>query len=214
MIRSIALTLFLTLAASADAQRVNPRLLRERGETLQAEFLKGLDELAAEYEQAGLVEDAKAVLRRRLEIADDDAVAEKLNELEELDFETRQREIEVDAAYGWTDTGVNVTEGQEVRVEAAGEYRLQFNDTVGPAGLSVIDELQGAKVGGLTAIIYPPRTGKKKPQPTAPFPVDARSQFEPEKSGRLFLRVAVPVGGTAKGTLKVRVSGKITAARP
>lgn len=198
----------------ASAQRPNPVLLQRKADALQEEFLKGLDELATEYEEAGMIDEAKKVLRRRLDVTDDEKAAEKLAELEERDFDLRRIELSIDPNYGWTDTGVEVTEGQEVRIEADGEVRLIFNSVVTPRGLEKPEGTGDSAPGQLIAIIYPPRTGKDKPEPTKPRAVNERVQFEPGKSGRLFLRVAIPEGCKASGSYDVVVSGKISPARP
>ena len=213
MTRTIVLAAAALSAAAAHAQRANPVALERKSRELQQTFVDGLDELAGDYEAAGLPERAKELLRKRLELADDEAVRGRLEELEERDFERNRAGRSIDAAAGWVDTKIDVAEGEPVRIEAAGQYRLILNTEVGPAGLSTPEELGGAPVGSLVAVVYPPRKPRQKPDPGQPRVVDGRQQFEPEKSGRLFLRIAVPEGAKAVGTLDVVVSGRFRPGR-
>lgn len=213
MTRLVVLAAVILSAAAAQAQRANPVALERRSRELQEAFVRGLDELADEYDAAGMSERAKETLRKRLELADDDAVRGRLEEMEERDFEQNRVERSIDAAASWVDTKIDVAQGEPVRIEAAGKYRLILNTEVGPAGLSTSEELGGAPVGSLVAVVYPPRKPRQKPDPGQPRVVDGRRQFEPEKSGRLFLRIAVPDGAKAVGTLDVIVSGRFRPGR-
>ena len=205
--------LLLVVPAAAFSQRPNPAALDRKAAELQRSFLDGLDELAADYDEAGMTDQARRTLEKRLELSDDDEVRKRLDELNERPFDTNRLELKLDPAAGWVDSKIDVVEGEAVRVESAGKYRLILNTEVGPSGLSTPAELDGVPVGALAAIVYPPRTGKKKPEPGEARAIDGRQQFEPAKSGRLFLRVALPDGAKAVGSLDVVISGRIRAGR-
>lgn len=204
--------LALSFADSAAAQAPNAKALDRKAEELQAGFLKELDTLATEYEEAGLFDRAKQTLRKRQGILRSEEVKARLDALEERDFETNQKELKIDPNRGWTDTGLDVEEGQPVRIEAKGKIRHMINVEVGPEGLPLADGVGNVPMGSLIAVVFPPAEGKKRPEPTEPVVVAGQSQFEPAKSGRLFLRVAGATGAKLLGDFEVRVSGKIAPA--
>ena len=209
----LMLLLSLSVPATVMAQRPNPAALERRATQLKQGFLVGLDELAADYEAAGMLDKAKETLRQRLELAEDPDARETLETLEERDFDLNRRELKLEPAGGWFDTGCDVVEGEAVRIEASGRYRLILNREIGPDGLAGPRELGDVRIGSLAAIVYPPRTGRKVPEPGEPRTIDDREQFEPAKSGRLFLRVALPEGAKAVGTLDVVISGRFRPGR-
>lgn len=201
-----------TTSADAQPPAVAARQLDRRADELQAGFLKELDSLAKDYEEAGLIDRAKETLRKRQSIQKSDEVREKLDQLDELDFENNQKELTISPSRGWTDTGLDVDEGKSIRVEAKGQIRIILNLEVGPSGLELADDLKGVPAGALIAVVFPPKEGKKRPEPTAPVVIGESSQFEPSKSGRLFLRVAAPASAKSVGDYAVLVSGKFRAA--
>lgn len=193
------------------------RNLDRKAEEMQKQFLEGLDQLAEEYVEAGLHERARDVLQRRQKIDRSDDVKAKLEALDERDFELNQLEMSITASGGWTDSGLSVTEGEEIRIEAGGQIRVILNSEIGPGGLPLEGDVENVPAGSLVAIIAPPREGRNKPEPTKPIVVGTTKQFDPPKSGRLFLRIAAPTGAKVVGDFDVRISGKIkpaSAARP
>lgn len=195
--------------ATAQPPQQAARNLDRKADELRGGFLKQLEELAGEYEKAGLYDRAKDVYRQRQRIERSDDIAQKLDELDERDFETNQLDLKITPDRGWLDTGLDVKEDEPVRIEAAGSVRMIMNVEVDPAGLALPDDMPAAPLGSLIAVVYPPREGRQKPQPTEPVVVGAKSQFEPEKSGRLFLRVVAVAGAKNVGEYDVRLSGKI-----
>lgn len=201
----------------AEGQTQASRNLDRKAEEMQKQFLDGLDQLAEEYVEAGLHERAREVLQRRQKIDRSDEVKAKLEALDERDFELNQLEMSITASGGWTDSGLFVNEGEEVRIEASGKIRVIMNSEIGPGGLPLDGDVENVPAGSLVALIAPPREGRNKPEPTKPMVVGTTKQFAPPKSGRLFLRIAAPTGAKVVGDFDVRISGKIkpaSAARP
>jgi hypothetical protein len=95
-------------------------------------------------------------------------------------------QIFVNGAQAWTDTGITVRAGQQVRVNASGSVQLSdnSNDTAAPSGSRVGRRAPNAPVqagpaGGLIA-----RVGD-----AAPVYVGANGSFRANNSGRLYLGV-------------------------
>lgn len=223
-----ALALLAAILANGDAmaQRpVNPADLRrvdKRAEELQKAYIDQLDAVAEEYEKVGALDQARETMRRRLRVQDDETVRAKLDKLEELDFESNTKSLELDPAAGWVSTGCEVREGQEIRIEAEGTYRLMYNQQLGPDGVKTesiaSDFVNGVPLGTLIGTVIPPKEGtrtrrnrrEERPKPE-PFAVGSSSQFAPETSGRLFLRVNTPQGTNAVGKLRITISGRFEA---
>lgn len=206
---TVAILLSLIGPSAATAQRVNPVQLDKQAESLQSDYLRGLDDLAVSYDEAGFPDKAKEVLRKRLQVSDDDEARKRLEELKSRDFENHRTEVTVDSSAGWVDTGVVVFSGQPVRIEASGRYRLIYNQEVGVEGVPLPEDAKDIPIGALTAVVYNPTGPKKKPLTSDARLVGARTQFDPEFDGRLYLRLNVPEGAKASGKIKATVSGRI-----
>ena len=121
-----------------------------------------------------------------------------------------------DRLRGWISSGLVVEKGKEVRLEAAGTYKLIVNDELGPDGYRSEDGkgedfVDGVPTGALVGVIVPvggasnrPNRGKDGPQP---FMIGSSHQLTPRESGLLVLRVNSPSNAKCVGRLKVRVSG-------
>lgn len=231
------------------AVRVNPVEVRRLDRTNQEAregYLRDLDELADGYEQAGAIDRAKETLKFRLTIDDESPSAktaqQKLEELDELRF-ANESEIKFDAIATWFNTGVDVAQGQEVRITATGDYRLMVNQELTAAGATEPTEVAAASADGydgkrplgvLLGRVYPPRPqgdssrssanrrrsssqrGTKKDarnEPSEPVEVGASSSFSPPVTGRLFLKLNVPSDARLSGSLTITIAGPHRVAR-
>ncbi len=234
MLRTIGLLSCLTVLLSGPvafgqgnkklpAGQVDPTSIKSldtKAQTLETEFLKGLTDLATSYEEAGDKDKAKAMLQAILKVRPDaDLVKEKIKQIDESVFLDRQLVIDLDTARGWISTGIVVEKGKEVRMEAAGTYKLIVNDELGPEGYRSADGkgedfVDGVPTGALVGVIVPvggasprPQRGKDGPQP---FMVGSSHQLTPRESGLLVMRVNSPANAKCVGRLKLRISGNIS----
>lgn len=234
--------------AQPPGVRVNPVEVRRLDRTNQEArdgFLRDLDELADGYEQAGAIDRAKETLKFRLTIDDESPQAAKakakLEELDELRFEN-ESEIKFDAIATWFNTGIDVAEGQEVRITATGDYRLMVNQELTAAGVANPEEAAASTdgydaqrpLGVLLGRVYPPRPrtepsrtvpsrrrstnqrGSKKvdkAEPSDPVEIGASSSFAPPVAGRLFLKLNVPPDARLSGSLTITIAGPHRVAR-
>lgn len=192
------------------------RTLDVTAQKLEAEFLKGVADLASSYEEAGDKEKAKAMLQAILKLRPDaETVKEKLKELEESVFTDQQEVLDLDMSKGWVSTGMVVQQGKKLRLESVGSYKLMVNDSLGPEGYqSDSDELffDGAPMGALIGMVIPPGTvaSHTKGKGPQPFMVGEKKELGPQVTGLLVLRVNAPPGAKCVGRLKVRLSGNFT----
>jgi hypothetical protein len=192
------------------------RTLDVTAQKLEAEFLKGVADLASSYEEAGDKEKAKAMLQAILKLRPDaETVKEKLKELEESVFTDQQEMLDLDMSKGWVSTGMVVEKGKKLRLESAGSYKLIVNDSLGPDGYqSDSDEVffDGAPMGALIGMVIPPGTvaSHTKGKGPQPFMVGEKKELGPQVTGLLVLRVNAPPGAKCVGRLKVRLSGNFT----
>lgn len=192
------------------------RALDATAQKLEAEFLKGVADLATSYEEAGDKDKAKAMLQAILKLRPDaETVKEKLKELEESVFTDQQEVLDLDMSKGWVSTGMVVEKGKKLRLESAGSYKLIVNDSLGPEGYqSDSDEVffEGAPMGALIGMVIPPGTvaSHTKGKGPQPFMVGDKKEVGPPVSGLLVLRVNAPPGAKCVGRLKVRLSGNYT----
>ena len=143
----------------------------------------------------------------------------KLKELEEKVFEDNQQEIEIDSAKGWVSTGLKVTKGQPVRVEAEGSYKFIVNTDLGPDGFATQDVARdmgdGIAAGALMGTVFAePMQRGQQPRPTGLIQIGRGAEIKPDADGVLFLRLNVPIGSKCIGKVKVRLTGNIGGGPP
>lgn len=197
--------------------RPNPALrsLEAKAQEARQSYVTQLGDLATGYEESGATDLAEETLRQILRLnPDDDAVKAKLKALENKAFDENQRVIEVEATKGWTTTGLKVTKGQPIRIQAEGQYRFNINADLGPDGFPTQDVLRdsaaGVPCGALMGTIYAEATQRNRPpQPTTPFSIGRELELKPEADGILFVRLNIPAGSKSVGKVKVMVSGNI-----
>lgn len=202
--------------AGGKKSAATTRVLDATAQKLEAEFLKGVADLATSYEEAGDKDRARAMLQAILKLRPDaETVKEKLAELEESVFTDQQEVLDLDMSKGWVSTGMVVEKGKKLRLESAGSYKLIVNDSLGPEGYqSDSDEVffDGAPMGSLIGMVIPPGTvaSHTKGKGPQPFMVGDKKELGPPMTGLLVLRVNAPPGAKCVGRLKVRLSGNYT----
>jgi hypothetical protein len=209
--------LFCGTAAHAQSKKVNPaaiRMLDMEADRLQKEFVDSLVTLADGYEEAGDIERAQETLSRVLELDPQrDKVQQRMETMKNLVFESNEVELEVDVARGWVATGLKVTKGDAVRISATGSYKLILNANLTADGVSTDDinrDMSGsANLGELMGVVFPPPKGRQKSKPGKPFAIGSETEFSPNETGMLFLRVNIPNGTKSIGSLRVTLRGNI-----
>lgn len=195
---------------------MNTKTLDIQADKLEADFLRGLTDLAREYEAAGDLDKAKEMLRAVLKIRPDlDSVKSKLKEIDESVFRENDTVLDVDAAKNWTSAGVIVMKDEPFRIEAAGTYKFILNEDVGPDGFRTEDvtrdQVASLPNGALIGMIAPVPVGGKRNQKEKPeaFLVGSGTELKPERDGLLFLKLNVPPSAKCIGHVKVKISGHI-----
>jgi hypothetical protein len=208
------------LPAQPPRPRPNPavRALETKAQEAREAYLTQLGDLATGYEESGQTDLAQETLKQILRLRpDDDAIKLRLKTLENKAFDENQRIVEVDVTRGWITTGIKVTKGQPVRLQAEGQYRFTVNADLTPEGFPVKDVLRdmGANVpcGALMGTVFSePKQRNKPPQPGTLFTIGREVEITPEEDGILFVRLNVPSGTKSVGKVRVMVSGHIAPA--
>ncbi|MEQ9411041.1 MAG: hypothetical protein RIK87_25240 [Fuerstiella sp.] len=211
----------LLIQSAANAQSSRDRSRKDdspSARTLEMRLAKAEEALVNEYRDVavefysqGEKEKAMAMLRRLKQLNPDmEGLGDRIASIEEELLQENANEIEIDTRMPWTPVG-DVLEEKTFRIQAAGEFKLTFNATIGPDGLKPDaeskDYLPGAPLGCLLgAIVTEGKPGK-------PFPVKSQLEHTPKKGGTLFLKVNVPEGSRCLGKIKVRVSGYISSGK-
>ena len=193
------------------------RQLELQEKKAKEDFLRQQVELAKEYESAGLLEKAKALLQTVQKVAPEvKGVKEKLGELEESILSENPNEIELDVSKGWGDPIARVEKGKKFRIQAEGSYRFSVETEIGPNGFSNSDPIRemakGVPTGALMAIIIPINDKGKPGKPGTPMTVGESKEISPSETGLLFLAVNAPQGHKSSGTLDIKLSGYVTTA--
>gem|GEM_PF-351426 len=195
----------------------NPAQVQEfeqRAKKAQEDFVRESADLAKDLEEAGLFEEAKAVLETISKIKDDvPGLKDKLAALKESALGSNKSSIEVDVAKGWTVPVGRVEKGKPFRVESTGTYRFSVMATLGPNGFPT-DDLQkemlpGLRCGALCALIMPVDDKGKPGKPLEPIEIGEGRDVNPKEGGLLFLNVNLPPGHKSTGKIDVILSGHI-----
>jgi len=221
MILSLSLVAVITAPVVAQRRPVpgNTKTLDVQADKAQAEYLKSLAELATDYEEAGHVDKARAMLEAILAIKPDvEAIKRKLKEFDEEVFETNTIIVDIDASRPWTSSGLSVTKGKPVRIEAIGTYKFIVNETVGPDGFkddnATKDLAAGISVGALMGLVAKsPTAARGRKEGPKPFQLGSKIEYKPTDSGVLFLKLNTPPTAKCIGKVKVKISGNISRAR-
>lgn len=219
---ALAVLLVVSLASLTFAQRPPnaTRPLDVQADKLQLDYLKGLAELASNYEKAGDIEKSTAMLKEILKIKPDtESVKNKLKEFEEMVFDKVNQVIEVDTASGWINTGIMVFKDKPLRMEAIGTYKFIVSETLGPEGFqddqAAKDLVSGIPAGALIGVVTPPQKGRnnRNQGDAKPFEIGKGREVNPKEGGLLLLKVNAPPQAKCIGKIKVKISGNIAPAR-
>lgn len=190
----------------------------QRAKKVQEEFVRESADIAKDLEDAGLFEEAKAVLETIAKIKDDvPGLKDKLAALKESALGSNKSSIDVDVAKGWTDPVGRVEKGKPFRVESTGTYKFSAMATLSPKGYPTEDlqkeMLPGVRCGALSALIVPVDDKGKPGKPLEPIEIGDGRDVNPKESGLLFLSVNLPPGHKSTGKLDVILSGHIIRAK-
>lgn len=171
----------------------DPKLLK-----IHEAFVMSAMKLAQEYENARDIDKAATCYEEILRLVPSYAEAgEKLKSIKAKEAIAERKPFEVWANKGWQDTGITLIEGKPVSVRATGTWSLKMSYTLPPDGIEIPKELQELPLGSLVGVIADAST---KMDEVKPFLVGTNKSFEPDKSGRLFLRIydSDPTDNTGK----------------
>lgn len=182
------------------------RAIDSRVEKLQESFVRDSSEIMKQYEEAGQFDRAKFLGEVLLKLDPNlPGLKERLEKLTDQSLESNEFEFDLDVSKGWTSTGAMTVKDRLVRIEATGDYKLSISQEVGPGGLptedAASDVVAGIAPGALMGVLV---VDKK---PGKPFPIGAKHESTPDKSGLLLLKVNVPAGHKCSGKLKVTLGG-------
>lgn len=175
-------------------------------EKKRTSLFKDFIEIAAQYEDAGHFDRAKVVLEDLFRLDPKwPGLKEKIDELEDKNFDTNEVKLDFSVNSGWTPTGLNVTKGKPVRVEVVGEYEFRFNAKLTADGLTSEeagqDYFDGIPIGALMAVVV--NNGKSGKAVN----LKAKNLWVPAEDGQVMLKINAPTGHKSAGKLTVKLSG-------
>lgn len=190
------------------------RAFELREKKAREQFLRDTAQLAKDYEEAGLLEKAKALLKTVQRVDSSIAgVKEKLDTIEETILSANPYEFKVDTAKGWGEPIARVEKGKKFRVTAKGSYKFVVEQTVGPTGFPSDDPLRqmtkGIPSGALRALVVPLNERGKPGKPSQPIEIGEGKEVTPRESGLLFIGVNAPAGNKNQGNIAIQLSGYI-----
>ena len=190
------------------------RALELREAKAREQFLRDTAQLARDYEEAGLLEKAKDLLKTVQRVDSSIAgVKEKLDTIEETILSANPYEFAVDSAKGWGEPVARVEQGKKFRVAANGSYKFVVQETVGPTGFPSDDPLRqmtkGIPSGALMAIVIPLNDRGKPGKPGQPIEIGDGKEITPKESGLLFIGVNAPAGNKNQGNIDIQLSGYV-----
>lgn len=188
------------------------RALELREKKAREQFLRDTAQLAKDYQDAGLLEKAKSLLRTVQRVDSSiTGVKDKLDEIEETILTANPFQFEVDTAKGWGEPVARVEKGKPVRVQAKGTYRFVIQETVGPTGFPAKDPAKdmarGISAGALMAIVIPVNEKGRPGKPGQPIEIGEGKEITPKESGLLFFGVNSPPGNRNIGKITIQLSG-------
>lgn len=190
------------------------KALELREKKAREQFLRDTAQLAKDYEAAGLLEKAKALLKTVQRVDGSiPGVKEKLETIEETILSANPYKFQIDTAKGWGKPVARVQKGKPFRVAAKGSYKFVVQETVGPTGFPSGDPLRqmtsGISSGALMALVVPLNDRGKPGKPGQPIAIGDGKEITPKDSGLLFIGVNAPPSNRNVGKLDVQLSGYV-----
>lgn len=190
--------------ASSKSTSANVRAIDVKADRLQTEFVRNAALIAKDYADAGQLEKSKQILETLLKLNPAlSKVRERIKLLDESILQSNSKQVEIDAADGWSRPLAQVFKGRKFRIRAAGTYKF-----VTDVPLSVQGFPEGAQglapgipCGALMGMII------SKGKPGKPFIVQKGRELAPKEGGLLVLRVNTPPGSKCSGKLQIQLSG-------
>lgn len=184
----------------------NIKALDNDVEKKRTSLFKDFIEIAAQYEDAGHFDRAKIVLEDLFRLDPKwPGLKEKIDELEDKNFDSHEVKIDFSANSGWTPTGLSVSKGKPVRVEVVGEYEFRYGAKLTADGLTSVEAGQDYFVdipmGALMAVVV--NNGKSG---KAVY-LKAKNLWVPGEDGQVMLKINAPTGHKCTGKLTVKLSG-------
>lgn len=188
------------------------KALELREKNAREQFLRDTAKLAKDYEDAGLLEKAKSLLKTVQRVDSSIAgVQEKLETIEETILTANPFQFQVDTAKGWGEPVARVEKGKPFRIAAKGTYKFVVQETLGPTGFPSDDPIRqmpkGIAGGALMAIVIPVDDRGKPGKPGQPAEIGDGKEITPKDSGLLFIGVNAPAGNRNLGKIDVQLSG-------
>lgn len=186
----------------------SPQQLEKRAQEAEVTLAKEYFSIADGFYRMGDVDKAKDYLVRLNKFRKGiPGVEDKIKQLEELVMNSNSDRITIDTSKGWGDPIAEVTEGEEFRIAAEGNYKMTSSLNLDVNGLPSKDPVKdlagGAPFGSLIGLVV---SGGK---PGRPFAIKSSLQHKPKKSGLLYVRVNTPPGAKCTGKIQLQVSGRI-----
>lgn len=191
--------------AKAKSGATNIKALDVDVERKRTTLFKDFIEIAAQYEDAGHFDRSKAVLEDLLRLDPKwPGLKEKIDELQDKDFDSNEVKIDFSVNSGWTPIHVAVTKGKPVRVEVAGEYDFRYGAKLTADGVTSEEAgqefFEGIPMGGLMAVVI--NNGKSG---KAAY-LKAENLWTPDEDGQVMLKINAPTGHKCTGKLIVKLS--------
>lgn len=195
---------------SKDKEPPNSQQLEIRLTRAEEVLLKEYMDVARELLKKGEKEEALKVLKRVQHINPKmEGLQQEMNRINEDLMLENDATIEMDVSKFWGSAICDVTESKAFRLTATGEYKMSYSTSIPVTGLPTEnpaqDHVTAGPFGALIGVIV--TDGK----PGEPFVVNGGLEQTPKKSGQLYLRVNVPAAAKCTGTIKLRLSGAISA---
>lgn len=187
----------------------DPRLL-----AIHKEFVSKAEKLAGDYEKAKELDKARTCYEEILKLVPKYPPAvEALQKLRDKEFSAEKKSVDIYANKGLQDTGIDLVAGKPVRIEVTGSWTFVMNETLGPDGMEIPENLRNFNLGALFGVV---ETGNK--DDAKPFLIGSQYEFTAEKSGRLMLGMWDSKHSDNAGKLDVTIrgtfdTGKSTASR-
>ncbi len=191
-----------------DKDGQNAVQLELRVSKAEENLLKEYMDVANEFYKQGSKEEALAVLSRVERINPKmEGLKQRMDLIGEEMMQENGLKYELDVSKGWGVPICEVTDGKAFRIQATGDYKMNYSTSLPITGLPTkdpaVDHVSAGPFGALIGVIV--TDGK----PGEPFAVNNSLEQTPKKAGQLYLRVNVPAAARCTGDIKVQLSGAI-----